>query len=86
MVGVAPVYVSAVEGMMPGVGRRILCKLDVEERVMVKQPVRHGLMVRRSAMRKESHLVGIAVMMGVMMEVGKVIRPVVVSGYVLKPE
>ena len=43
-------------------------------------------MVRRSAMKKESHSVGIAVMMGVMMEVGKVIRPVVVSGYVLKPE
>ena len=37
-------------------------------------------------MKKESHSVGIAVMMGVMMEVGKVIRPVVVLGYVLKPE
>ena len=53
---------------------------------MVNQPVRHGQMVRRSARKEESHSVGIAVMMGVMMEVGKVIRLVVVSGYVLKPE
>ena len=63
-----------------------MCESDMEARVMVKQPVRHGLMVRRSAMKKESHSVGIAVMMGVMMEVGKVIRPVVVLGYVLSPE
>ena len=37
-------------------------------------------------MKKESHLVGIAVMVVTVMGVGKVIWPVVVSGYVLKPE
>ena len=36
MVGVALVYILAVEGMMPGVERWILCKLDMEARVMVK--------------------------------------------------
>ena len=36
MVGVALVYVLAVEGMMLGVERWILCESDVEERVMVK--------------------------------------------------
>ena len=37
-------------------------------------------------MKKESHSVGIAVMVVTVMGVEKVVRPVVVSGYVLKPE
>ena len=43
-------------------------------------------MVRRSAMKKESHSVGIAVMVVTVMGVEKVVRPAVVSGCVLKPE
>ena len=53
---------------------------------MVKQPVRHGLMVRRSAMKKESHSIGIAAMVVTVMGVEKVVRLVVVLGYVLSPE
>ena len=43
-------------------------------------------MVQMSAMKKESHLVGVAVMVTMVMGVEKVVWPVVVSGCVLKPE
>ena len=52
---------------------------------MVKQPVRHAQMVRRSAMKKESHSIGIVVMVVMVMGVEKVVWPVAVSGCVLKP-